>query len=138
MTKVIAPELAEIAGQSVAALLKCPTTEWPMMKAYRVAPGHPNVLVPCLCGEVHLHGADLDGAGRGMRSPHCRYPNKPFSDAAIVLVDGGQASNELLASVYGKGFKREIAERVRHHGRSKRIRAAARTADQSSGTTSVA
>lgn len=87
--------------------------ELPKVNAYCVADGHPNWLVPCCtCGKVHRHGAG-DQAVPGTRVAHCQE----VPGGAYQLVYAGQANDAMLAKVFGKRFRKDIADAVKSYAR---------------------
>jgi len=79
--------------------------------AFSVAECHPVYLVPCAkCGQVHRHGADV-----GPRVPHCPTDKHKHYPDGYTLKHCGLADEDLLATVYGRGWKGIIAREVRDH-----------------------
>lgn len=78
------------------------------VQAYSIAEGHPSWIIRCPnCGKIHTHGA-----AEGSRSSHCRHPGQG-SAPGPWLVYAGQAPEEMLIEVYGKRWRKIVADEVR-------------------------
>lgn len=89
------------------------------VQAYSIAEGHPSWIFRCPhCGKLHTHGA-----AEGSRVTHCTLARRSrLPDPWLVYA--GPAPEEMLIEVYGKRWRKAVADEVAQFARFERILAA--------------